>query len=101
MDTKDATRSGNQKVEAEGKEPPAECCGAADIHERLDDGSERMDRIEASVQATRTDIAEVLEILYLAKSAIKIAGYIGSLVKWTAGIGAPIIAIYFSFRGVK
>lgn len=101
MDTKDATRSGNQKAEADGKEPTAECCGAADIHERLNDGSERMDRIEASVLATRSDIAEVLEILHLAKSAIKIAGFIGSIVKWTAGIGAPVAAFYFSIRGAK
>lgn len=58
-----------------------------------------MDRIEAKLDTTCSDIAEVLDILRLGKSFFRIVGYVGSFVKWAAAIGAPLIVFIYAIKG--
>lgn len=82
---------------------PGDCPGGCEeiksVEERLHDGSERMDRIEAKLDTTCSDIAEVLDILRLGKSFFRVVGYVGTLIKWTAAVIAPLLAIIYTVKG--
>lgn len=82
---------------------PGDCPGGCEeiksVEERLHDGSDRMDRIEAKLDTTCSDIAEVLDILRLGKSFFRIVGYVGSFVKWATAIGAPLIVFIYAIKG--
>ena len=73
--------------------------GTQDIEDRLLMGSHRMDTIEESVRDIRADVSEVLDIVRLGKSFFRLAGHFGAFVKWVTAIGAPLVAIYFSWKG--
>ncbi len=72
-----------------------------DIERRFTAGSERMDRIEAMILANSVDTAEVLEIIRLGKSFFKVIGHLGSFIKWSAAVGAPMVAFYYAIKGGK
>lgn len=70
-----------------------------DIESRLVDGSQRMDTIEKSVRDIRADVSEVLDIVRLGKSFFRLAGHFGAFLKWVTAIGAPLVAMWFAFKG--
>jgi hypothetical protein len=78
----------------------------ADVESRMEEkmraelkaGSDRMDSIEAKLDANCRDTAEVLEILRLGKSFFKMIGHIGAFMKWAAAIAAPVVAVYFAWK---
>jgi hypothetical protein len=81
---------------------PGECPGGCDdikdVERRFKDGSDRMSRIESTLDTTRADVAEVLDILRLGKSFFRILGIFGTLVKWGAAVLAPIVAIVYTVK---
>ena len=70
-----------------------------EIEDRLATGSHRMDTIEQSVKSIREDVSEVLDIVRLGKSFFSVAGHIGAFLKWTTAIAAPLVAMWFAFKG--
>jgi hypothetical protein len=72
-----------------------------EIERRFTAGSARMDRIEALIIENTKDTAEVLEIIRLGKSFFKVIGHLGSLIKWAAAVGAPMVAFYYAIKGGK
>jgi len=75
------------------------------IEQRFEAGSARMGRIEVTQQAMkveqsemRAEVSEVLEILRLGKSFFKVIGHLGSLIKWAAAVGAPVVAFYYALK---
>lgn len=88
--------------------PHPEGHGPDDIERRFEAGSARMGRIEANQHvmgaeqsAMRAEVSEVLEILRMGKSFFKVIGHLGSLIKWAAAVGAPIVAFYYALKGGK
>ena len=72
-----------------------------DIEDQLVRGSHRMDTIEQSVKSIRDDVSEVLDIVRLGKSFFRVAGHVGAFLKWTTAIAAPLVAMWFAFKGGK
>jgi len=68
------------------------------VNQRLDDGDERMTRIEAKLDDNSSDTAEMLDIIRLGKSFFRIIGGIGTFVKWAAAIAAPLVAIWYTIK---
>lgn len=64
------------------------------IEARLDQGAERMDRMQGKLDKTAEDVSEVLEILQSARGFFKVAGGIGLVVKWLAGMAAALAALW-------
>lgn len=88
------------------------CKAIDDIELRLRQGHERMDSIEAEsrertsrmelkLDANCADTAEVLDILRLGKSFFRLAGYVGGFLKWSTAIAAPVLALWYTFKGGK
>ena len=87
---------------------PENCDRLLDVDKRFADGDARMALIEkkldansAITKASAAGIAEVLDILNLAKSFFRLLGLFGSAVKWVAAIGAPIAALWYAMKGGK
>ena len=76
--------------------PDSHCERIGDAERRLDDGSTRMQRIEDKLDKNSEATKEVLDILLLAKSFIRIMGIVGNIVKWAAAIAAPVIAVWLT-----
>ena len=95
-----------------------------ELNKRLDDGSARMGRIEASVEEVKATLAaaevataehrakteaqwqentsatkEILEIASALKGFIKVVKALGKVVAWGAAIVAPILAIIYTITG--
>jgi len=99
--------------------PDGKCQAMDDFEERtqnrLDRGSERMDRIEAdvkdvktSLEKNNTDTAEILEIIRAFKGIGRFLSAIGkwmkklfALIGWAAGILAPIAVLYYTIKNGK
>jgi hypothetical protein len=94
-----------RKTDQEHGHDAGDCPGGCDdldiIDDRLDRGAVRMDALETQITAIRTDVEEVLDILRLGKSFFRLAGYVGSFVKWSVAIGAPVVAFYWTLKGGK
>jgi hypothetical protein len=69
------------------------------IDDRLNKGSERMDRIEKALNNNNADTSEVLEILRGAKAFFKVTGWVGSFIKWLVPIAAGLAAIWATLHG--
>jgi hypothetical protein len=74
-----------------------------DQHDLL---TQRMDRIEASVaentritQGIKADTAEFLEVFTAVRGGLKVLGWLGSVLKWGAGVGAALIGLYYAIKG--
>lgn len=81
---------------------PGDCPGGCEeilsVEQRLQAGDERMDRIEADVKETRDGVTELLDILHNAKGFFKSLGYIATALKWTAGLAAPLIGLWYVIK---
>ena len=94
------------------------------VNVRLDDGTKRMSRIEESVTAVNDCIkanndaalvhrikfektleentqatADILDIISAAKGFFRVAGAIGSVIKWGTGIAAACIGLWVTIKG--
>ena len=94
------------------------------VNTRLDDGAKRMSRIEDSVTAVNACIkanndaalahrtkfektleentqatADILDIISAAKGFFRVAGAIGSAIKWGTGIAAACIGLWVTIKG--
>ena len=85
---------------------PTDCFKLIDVQQRLDDGSGRMTRIEASIKTldakvckNNDDTSEILDILKAAKGFFKVVNAVGQVLKWVTAVCGPIIAIWFSLHG--
>ena len=92
--------------------PVGGCTEIRQINRRLDDGATRMGSIEAALDGmgtkldnhieTSTDtnatVTEVLEILHAGRGFFKILGYIATAIKWTAGLAAPVIGLWYVLK---
>ena len=89
-----------------GDDVRAACDSLEQVEKRMEDrmqselklGKERMDSIEAKIDANSKDTAEVLDIMRMGKSFFKVIGHIGSFIKWVAAIGAPVVAFYLALK---
>lgn len=68
------------------------------VEPRLAEGTRRMDRIEVAQQKNNEDTAEILDIMRMARSFFKMTGYVGTFIKWGAGILAPVLAAWFAWK---
>ena len=57
-------------------------------------------RIEAAALRNEDDTKELLALSRDAKGGFRMLGYLGSTLKWVVGISAPIVAIWFSLKGI-
>jgi len=71
---------------------PGGCDEISDVQLRLDDGQERMERIEKQ-------LAEVYEIVTMGKGFFRLLGAIATAIKWIIGIVVPIVGIYLALTG--
>ena len=94
------------------------------VNVRLDEGTKRMSRIEESVTAVNDCIkanndaalvhrikfektleentqatADILDIISAAKGFFRVAGAIGSVIKWGTGIAAACIGLWVTIKG--
>lgn len=75
------------------------------IEDRFRLGDERMGRMEAEIKknteitaASQSGIAEILDIFTSFKGGFKVLGWLGAGAKWVAGLGAAVVALYFSLK---
>ena len=99
---------------------PDDCEMLLSTRERLDDGAARMERIEVQVCGVAAHQArndknlarveakidensamneELLSIIRAGKGFFKVAGWVASAVKWTAGLALPLIGLWFAIKG--
>lgn len=89
------------------------------INARLDEGTDRMvriestiaenhksanharERLETKIDASVGSSAEILEIVQALKGFAKVVGALGRVVGWAAAIIAPLVAIWYSLPGAK
>jgi len=71
----------------------------------MDEGSERMSRIEKSISDTSTKLdintretTEILDILRSGKAFFRVADHLTSAVKWITGIGASILIFWYAVK---
>lgn len=77
---------------------PHVCPAMEELEARFAAGTERMRRLEDKIDGNSADTREVLDILHAGKGFFKVVGWIGSMVKWAAAIGAPLIAFYYALK---
>ena len=72
---------------------------------RLDEGSARMGRIEGMLSANTSemtrntsDTSEILGIMRESQAAFKLIERVGSVLKWTVGILAPVLGLWWAIR---
>lgn len=69
-----------------------------DVNRRLDEGTARMDRYEAKIDANSADTAEVLDILRLGKSFFRLADGLARIIKWTLALAVPIAVLWYTIK---
>ena len=77
---------------------PGGCEDIKTVDQRLDEGDCRMTRIEADLKTTKDGVAELLEILQNARGFFRSLGYIATAIKWTAGLAAPLIGLWYVIK---
>jgi len=60
--------------------------------------SERMGLLNESIVSNTDRMGEVLEVMQTLKGGVKFLGWIGTALKWFAGIGAAAVAIWQVFE---
>ena len=82
---------------------PSVCLGGCEDIEsakkRLNDGATEMQSMKQDIQELKDGIGELLDILRSAKGFFKVAGVLGKVVGWAATIAAPVLAVYYTFKG--
>lgn len=69
-----------------------------DVNRRLDEGTARMNRYEAKIDANSADTAEVLNILRLGKSFFRLADGLARFIKWTLALAVPIAVLWYTIK---
>lgn len=77
---------------------PHECPAAGDFDARFRTGTERMERLEAKIDGNSADTREVLDILHAGKGFFTVVGWFGSVAKYCALVGAPIVAFWYTLK---
>lgn len=77
---------------------PGGCEDIKTVDQRLDEGDCRMTRIEADLKTTKDGVEELLEILQNGKGFFKVLGYLATAIKWSAGLAAPLIGLWFVIK---
>lgn len=87
------------------QDPDGHCVKLNSVELRLHDGDARMQRIEDRV--TRIEVKldantaatdEILEIITAAKSFFRFAERAGTVIKWVAGVLAPVLAVWYTIH---
>jgi len=72
---------------------------------RLDEGGARMGRIEGLLSANTSemtrntsDTSEILGIMRESQAAFKLIERVGSVLKWTVGLVAPVLALWWAIK---
>ena len=77
---------------------PGGCDDIKTVDQRLDEGDCRMTRIEADLKTTKDGVEELLEILQNARGFFRSLGYIATAIKWSAGLAAPVIGLWYAIK---
>ena len=64
---------------------------------KLDANSKATEEGAATAKETSETVVEIKDILMLGKSFIRIMGYVGTFVKWAAGIATALAGLWFAF----
>ena len=64
---------------------------------KLDDNSRTTSEAASAAKDTAETVVEIKDILMLAKSFIRIMGYVGTVIKWGGGIITAIAGVWFAF----
>lgn len=77
---------------------------AADFH----DLNARVTTIEKALKentkitaAIATDTSELLELFRTAKGGFKVVGWLGFVLKWLAGVGVAVLALYAAIQQAR
>lgn len=73
----------------------ADCKAIFVLERRVDRHRVELNELKEMMQTTNTNVAEVLDIVRLAKGFFKVLGWIGSGIKIIAGVGVPIAAFIY------
>ncbi len=65
-----------------------------DISERLEEGDDRMDRLEKAVEGIQNDLSELLNIFRATKGFFKVWGWIGKGVLKLSAISIALVGLY-------
>lgn len=57
--------------------------------------------LKTAHETLKADVAEIVEILRMAKTFFKVANFLGSLLKYVIGIGVTAIALYNALKSLK
>jgi hypothetical protein len=68
------------------------------ISTRIDTLESRVAENTALTQEIKADTAEFLAIFRSMRGGAEVLVWVGGLVKWAAGIGAAVAAVYFAFK---
>jgi hypothetical protein len=66
---------------------------------RMDAMSSRIDENTAMTQALKNDTGELLQILHVGKSGLKVLGWLGAGAKWVAAIATAAVAMWGLWHG--
>lgn len=69
------------------------------VHAALQAGHDRMCRIEKSLEENTALTKEGVEIMKAIEGGIKVFGWLGSFLKWGAGIAGAVYTIYCIVKG--
>ena len=64
---------------------------------KLDDNSKTTTEAAEAAKDTAETVVEIKDILMLGKSFIRIMGYVGTFIKWGAGIATALAGLWFTF----
>jgi len=62
------------------------------------DTQEEIKKLRAEFNEFRTEMNELLDIFRASKGFIKVAGRIGQLIKWAAGLGISVGALWYFLK---
>lgn len=65
---------------------------------KLDENSKTTFEAAAAAKDTAETVVEIKDILMLGKSFIRIMGYVGTVIKWGAGIATALVGMWFTLR---
>lgn len=68
------------------------------INQQFHDGSDRMAKIEKSLDENTAATKEILDILNAAKGAFKFFGWVGSFIRWVSLLGAAIASFWYAIH---
>lgn len=72
----------------------------ANIRSRLEEGTVRMDRMEAEIKANTDLTREMRDLMEVGRAGFKVLGWVGHAAKWVAGVGAAVTAIYAAWHAI-